>query len=83
MSFFGGVGNRPSSTFGSANSISNESKDVECADPPSDSISSLAFSTAGEFMAVGSWNNEVWLTFLISELVELRSGERMNWTGVN
>ena len=36
-----------------------EPKDVEVADPPSDSISSMAFSSAGEYMAVGSWNNEV------------------------
>ncbi|KAL5504327.1 GLE2_2 [Sanghuangporus vaninii] len=33
--------------------------DIEVPDAPSDSISSLAFSSAGEFLAAGNWNNEV------------------------
>ncbi|KAL5486207.1 GLE2_2 [Sanghuangporus weigelae] len=33
--------------------------DIEVPDAPNDSISSLAFSSAGEFLAAGSWNNEV------------------------
>lgn len=51
--FAGGVAG--TSSFTTANSA----KDVEVADPPSDSISSLAFSSAGDYLAVGSWNNEV------------------------
>ncbi|KLO19343.1 WD40 repeat-like protein [Schizopora paradoxa] len=36
-----------------------EIPDVEVANPPSDSISSLAFSSAGNFLAAGSWDNKV------------------------
>lgn len=57
MSFFGGTTNTTSSSLGGANTGGD--KDVEVSDPPSDSISSVAFSTAGEYLAVGSWNNEV------------------------
>lgn len=52
MSFFGGGGAAAANT-------TNEPKDIEVSDPPSDSISSISFSTAGEFLAVASWNNEV------------------------
>ncbi|TDL20802.1 WD40 repeat-like protein [Rickenella mellea] len=51
MSFF-------SSTSGTAVS-SAEPKDLEVADPPGDSISCLGFSPAAEFLAVGSWDNNV------------------------
>ncbi|KAJ7183201.1 WD40-repeat-containing domain protein [Mycena filopes] len=34
-------------------------RDVEVADPPGDSISSLAFSGQADFLAVGSWDNSV------------------------
>lgn len=34
-------------------------KDVEVADPPGDSISSLAFSPIQDYLAVGSWDNNV------------------------
>ncbi|KAF7330269.1 hypothetical protein MVEN_02464800 [Mycena venus] len=34
-------------------------KDIEVADPPADSISSLAFSNQADFLAVGSWDNSV------------------------
>ncbi|KAK7032818.1 WD40-repeat-containing domain protein [Favolaschia claudopus] len=34
-------------------------KDIEVADPPSDSISSLAFSNQADFIAAGSWDNNV------------------------
>ncbi|GAA5891171.1 hypothetical protein JCM6882_006446 [Rhodosporidiobolus microsporus] len=42
-------------------SLKNEPKDVELANPPTDGISSLAWSPAGpgDFLAVGSWSNEV------------------------
>ena len=34
-------------------------KDIEVADPPTDSISSLAFSPQADYLAVGSWDNNV------------------------
>ncbi|KAH9902857.1 Poly(A)+ RNA export protein [Cubamyces lactineus] len=34
-------------------------KDIEVADPPTDSISSLAFSPTADYLAVGSWDNNV------------------------
>ncbi|KAF8583582.1 Poly(A)+ RNA export protein [Ramaria rubella] len=35
------------------------SKDVEVADPPPDSVSSLAWSPQADFLAAGSWDNNV------------------------
>ena len=52
MAFFGA-----SST--AANVSSAPEKDVEVADPPPDSISSLAFCPVADFLAVGSWDNNV------------------------
>ncbi|KZV59679.1 Poly(A)+ RNA export protein [Peniophora sp. CONT] len=52
MSFFGG------STTAAA-TASTEPKDVEVADPPPDSISSISFSPVADFLAVGSWDNNV------------------------
>jgi mRNA export factor len=51
------------SFFGTAGSTSAEPKDAELVDPPSDSISSLAFSSApqSDYLAVGSWDNQVCL----------------------
>jgi len=34
-------------------------KDVEVVDPPTDSISSLSFSSQADYLAVGSWDNSV------------------------
>ncbi|KAJ7056651.1 WD40-repeat-containing domain protein [Mycena amicta] len=34
-------------------------KDIEVAEPPTDSISSLAFSNQADYLAVGSWDNSV------------------------
>jgi len=34
-------------------------KDIEVPEPPSDSISSLSFSSAADYLAVGSWDNNV------------------------
>jgi len=49
MSFFGGTSN-----------TTTEPKDAELVDPPSDSISSVAFSAApqSDYLAVGSWDNQ-------------------------
>jgi mRNA export factor len=40
---------------------SNADKDIEVSDPPADSISCLSFSnaTAGDYLAVGAWDNNV------------------------
>ncbi|KLO17102.1 WD40 repeat-like protein [Schizopora paradoxa] len=53
MAFFGAT----TSTGGTTTAPAE--KDVEVTDPPTDSISSISFSSAAEFLAVGSWNNEV------------------------
>ncbi|KIM33120.1 hypothetical protein M408DRAFT_325945 [Serendipita vermifera MAFF 305830] len=51
MSFFGA----------GAAGASTEPKDAELVDPPSDSISSLSFSSSpqSDYLAVGSWDNQV------------------------
>ncbi|KAJ7219980.1 WD40-repeat-containing domain protein [Mycena pura] len=55
MAFFG------SSTSNSltAGTAAAAEKDIEMGDPPTDSISSLAFSNQADFLAVGSWDNSV------------------------
>ncbi|KAK0204767.1 Poly(A)+ RNA export protein [Desarmillaria ectypa] len=52
-SFFGA-----STSTTAANSTSTD-KDLEVADPPPDSISSLSFSSQADYLAVGSWDNSV------------------------
>ena len=49
------------SFFGTATSTTaaTSDKDIEVADPPPDSISSLAFSPQADYLAVGSWDNNV------------------------
>ena len=37
----------------------NPNRDTELSSPPTDSISSLAFSPKGNFLAAGSWDNQV------------------------
>lgn len=54
MSFFGGA-----STTTAPALIGPVDKDVELVDPPPDSISSIAFSPAADYLAVGSWDNNV------------------------
>ena len=42
------------------NSTSNQGdKDIEISDPPSDSISCMSFSGTADFLAAGSWDNNV------------------------
>ena len=55
MSFFG------TSTSGTVGSTAAADKDIEVADPPTDSISSLSFSPSADYLAVGSWDNNVCL----------------------
>lgn len=44
-------------------------KDIEVADPPGDSISSIAFSPQADYLAVASWDNNVrpvlWFLFAV------------------
>ncbi|EPT01716.1 Poly+ RNA export protein [Fomitopsis schrenkii] len=53
MSFFG------SAASSTAASTVVADKDIEVADPPTDSISCLSFSSQADYLAVGSWSNEV------------------------
>jgi len=50
-----------SSFFGASTSTAapQADKDIEVADPPPDSISSVAFSPQADYLAVGSWDNNV------------------------
>lgn len=58
MSFF----NSSTSTgAGTSTTTATPDKDLEVAEPPTDSISSLAFSPQAEYLAVGSWDNNVCL----------------------
>ena len=65
------------SFFGTATSTTaaTSDKDIEVADPPPDSISSLAFSPQADYLAVGSWDNNVRvflvLAFQYSEHIHL------------
>ncbi|EJD07000.1 poly RNA export protein [Fomitiporia mediterranea MF3/22] len=65
MSFYSGYGSKPSqssfaSLLGGASAATTAwTKDAEVSEPPGDSISSLSFSPIADFLAVGSWNNEV------------------------
>jgi mRNA export factor len=54
MSFFSGGASSSSATV-----VPAAEKDIEVADPPSDSISSISFSSAADYLAVGSWDNNV------------------------
>ncbi|KAJ4480037.1 WD40-repeat-containing domain protein [Lentinula aciculospora] len=51
MSFFG------AST--ATNTSATAEKDIEMSDPPTDSISSMSFSSQADYIAVGSWDNSV------------------------
>lgn len=52
MSFFG-------STTSTSTATNNADKDIEMSDPPSDSVSSMSFSSQADYLAVGSWDNSV------------------------
>ncbi|PCH42139.1 WD40 repeat-like protein [Wolfiporia cocos MD-104 SS10] len=54
MSFFG----TPSSST-TVGASTPDAKDIEVAEPPTDSISSLAFCPQADYLAVGSWDNNV------------------------
>lgn len=55
MSFFGAGGN----TAAAVTPAVPQEKDIEVADPPPDSISCISFSPQAEYLAVGSWDNNV------------------------
>lgn len=56
--------------FGATTPSSTDPKDSELADPPSDSISCLSFSTApqSDYLAVGSWDNNVNTALFLSPI---------------
>ncbi|KZV90570.1 WD40 repeat-like protein [Exidia glandulosa HHB12029] len=56
MSFFGN-NNAASSSLAAASNATQP--DIEVADAPDDSISSMAFCPVADYLAVGSWNNQV------------------------
>ncbi|CCM00075.1 uncharacterized protein FIBRA_02102 [Fibroporia radiculosa] len=53
MSFFGNASRSTTVTTTQAD------KDIEVADPPTDSISSISFSPQADYLAVASWDNNV------------------------
>ncbi|KAF7985646.1 hypothetical protein HWV62_2165 [Athelia sp. TMB] len=54
MAFFGSTSTVPAPALAAL-----AVKDVELADPPPDSVSSIAFSPTADYLAVGSWDNNV------------------------
>lgn len=52
MSFFGTAAT-------STTPAATADKGIEVPEPPTDSISSLSFSSAADYLAVGSWDNNV------------------------
>ncbi|CAH7673536.1 WD40-repeat-containing domain protein [Phakopsora pachyrhizi] len=64
MSFFNST-STTSNVFGnnttspSSTSTSTEPKDIEVENPPTDGISSIAWSPQADFLAAGSWSNEI------------------------
>ena len=65
MSFFG------STASSTATSTTVADKDIEVADPPTDSISCLSFSSQADYLAVGSWSNEVCIDGALSGFLVL------------
>ncbi|KAF8071682.1 hypothetical protein FPV67DRAFT_1447197 [Lyophyllum atratum] len=62
MAFFGTTSYIVTSVVNNTNQVQNSSSvatenDVEMVDPPTDSISSMEFSSQADFLAVGSWDN--------------------------
>ncbi|KAF9000697.1 WD40-repeat-containing domain protein [Cyathus striatus] len=55
MSFF----NTAATSGVAATASATAEKDIEVSDPPTDSISSLSFSSQADYLAVGSWDNSV------------------------
>lgn len=48
-----------SAATASSSTAGDLSKDIPLSDPPSDSVSDLAFSPTGDFLAVSSWDKKV------------------------
>ena len=57
MSFFNTAGS--STVAGTSTQPALAAKDLEVTDPPPDSISSLSWSPQADFLAAGSWDNNV------------------------
>lgn len=58
MAFFGNA-TTTGGVGATGNTSSSPDKDIEVVDPPTDSISSISFSSQADYMAVGSWDNSV------------------------
>jgi mRNA export factor len=58
MAFFGNT-TTTGGVGATGNTSSTAEKDIEVAEPPTDSISSISFSSQADYMAVGSWDNSV------------------------
>lgn len=77
MSFFGGA------STSTTTAVAPVEKDIEVADPPTDSISSVSFSSAADYMAVGSWDNNVsdslaiWLNLFNRDLMYYALGSHL------
>ncbi|KAG6853599.1 hypothetical protein C0991_002922 [Blastosporella zonata] len=56
MAFYGSTSTNPLTPLAATNTAS---LDIEVADPPTDSISSIAFAPQADFLAVGSWDSSV------------------------
>ncbi|KAH9452402.1 hypothetical protein Pst134EA_015236 [Puccinia striiformis f. sp. tritici] len=64
MAFFNSGSNNNAGVFGSGSSTTTvtttqDPKDIEVENPPTDGISSIAWSPQADFLAAGSWSNEV------------------------
>ncbi len=46
------------------NMAHNPNKDIELLQPPTDGISSLAFSPKANYLVAGSWDHQVWLNLI-------------------
>ena len=64
MSFFAA----PAATTATSTTASAD-KDIEMGDPPTDSISSMAFSPQADYLSVGSWDNSVCSGYLAYTMV--------------
>jgi WD40 repeat protein len=53
MSFFGNTNTAPAAP------ASADPKDIEVSNPPADSISKISFCPTADYLAIGSWDNNV------------------------
>ena len=56
------------------NALQTADADTEVVNPPTDSISSLSFSSQADYLAAGSWDNSVRVSFFNSVLRQAAGG---------